>query len=48
MYRNPKRVEEAINSLIRNIVPDDPELDEETAQQRHDMCYDVANSILSK
>jgi len=44
----PDRINTAINSLIAHIVPGDPDEDEEEAQERHDLCYELVQSILNE
>lgn len=40
------RISSAIDSLIAHLVPADLQDDEETAQARHDNCFELVRSIL--
>lgn len=40
------RISSAIDSLIAHLIPTDPHDDEETAQARHDNCFELVRSIL--
>ncbi|CAM1501082.1 Fc.00g102440.m01.CDS01 [Cosmosporella sp. VM-42] len=42
----PDRITNAIDSLIAHLVPSDPDGDEEAAQERHDTCFELVNTIL--
>ena len=42
------RIDSAVNSLIAHLIPSDPEEDEETAQERHDICFDRVRALLDK
>ena len=44
----PDRVTNAIDSLIARLVPNDPNDDEETAQERHDACFELVRGIIER
>ncbi|OTB09947.1 hypothetical protein K445DRAFT_71244 [Daldinia sp. EC12] len=43
-----KRVDLSINRLISQLIPDDPRLSDEDAQQRHDLCFDEIKQQLNQ
>ncbi|KAK7419884.1 Microtubule-nucleating Tub4p (gamma-tubulin) complex component [Neonectria punicea] len=42
----PDRITNAIDSLITHIVPSDPNVSEDAAQERHDTCFELVKSII--
>jgi gamma-tubulin complex component 3 len=42
------RVSNAIDSLITHLVPSNPDDDEQTAQERHDVSFDLVRNILER
>ncbi|KAK3942277.1 Spc98 family-domain-containing protein [Diplogelasinospora grovesii] len=42
------RISNAIDSLITHLVPGDPQDDEQTAQERHDTCFELVRSIFQR
>ncbi|KXX75886.1 Spindle pole body component alp6 [Madurella mycetomatis] len=42
------RISNAIDSLITHLVPSDPNDDEQTAQERHDACFELVRSIFDR
>jgi gamma-tubulin complex component 3 len=43
---NP-RVAQAIDSLIAHLLPNDPQEDGQTVQERHDACFALVKSIIN-
>ncbi len=44
----PDRITTAINGLISHVVPSDPDEDDDDAQERHELCYDLVRSIMDE
>lgn len=43
-----RRVDLSINRLISQLIPDDPQLSDEDAQQRHDLFFDEIKQQLNQ
>ncbi|KAK4162590.1 Spc98 family-domain-containing protein [Cladorrhinum sp. PSN259] len=48
MAPDPRRVSNAIDSLITHLVPSNPNDSEQQAQERHDACFDLVRTILER
>lgn len=42
----PDRITNAIDNLVSHLIPRDPQEDEDSAQKRHDMCFELAKTII--
>ena len=42
------RISNAIDSLISHLVPANPYEDEQTAQERHDACFEAVREIFER
>jgi gamma-tubulin complex component 3 len=42
------RISNAIDSLITHLVPSDPNDDEQSAQARHDACFELVRTIFER
>ncbi|KAM7188309.1 spindle pole body component alp6 [Rhypophila sp. PSN 637] len=42
------RISNAIDSLINHLIPSNPRDDEQTAQERHDACFQIVKSIIDE
>jgi hypothetical protein len=42
------RINNAIDSLIIHLIPSDPQEDPESAQERHDTCFDLVKTVLDR
>jgi gamma-tubulin complex component 3 len=48
MAPNSNKLVDAVDRLITHIVPTNPKEDEETAQERHDNCFELVKNILER
>lgn len=48
MSNREHRIASAVDSLIQHIVPKDPKEDADTAQERHDNCFELVESIINE
>ncbi|KAK4229651.1 Spc98 family-domain-containing protein [Podospora fimiseda] len=48
MAPDPRRISNAIDSLITHLVPSNPNDTEQQAQERHDACFDLIRTILER
>lgn len=44
----PDRITSAIDSLITNLVPNDPNQGEDAAQEQHDRCFEMVKETLER
>lgn len=44
----PDRITTAIDSLIANLVPNDPNQGEDAAQEQHDRCFQMVKETLER
>lgn len=47
-HNQRNRISAAIDSLITHLVPSDPNDDDETAQARHDACFELVRSVFER
>jgi gamma-tubulin complex component 3 len=42
------RIANAADKLVAHLIPTDPAEDEDTAQERHDSCFELVKSLLER